>query len=123
MVLTLAQVLIAAMILSLGSAAMAAIDSIPGLDIIVRSKPAGIVVANATTDKKGRFSVTVREAGQYTLSTVCRQKACRSDKPLTIQSPSSLKSNGNGTYDFVVKADRSIVVSVVVSIYDRWGDK
>jgi len=104
------------------SAAQAAINPIPGVDIIVRSKPGGIVVGNAITDKQGRFSVMVREPGQYTLSTACRQTACQKARPLfTFTSTPPLKPNGNGTYDFTVGADGPFVVSGVISIFDRWG--
>ncbi len=102
------------------SAAMA--ELIPGVDIIVRKKPGGIVVGNAITDKQGRFSVMIREPGQYTLSIACRQTACQKARPLfTFTSTPPLKPNGNGTYDFTVGADGPFVVSGVISIFDRWG--
>jgi len=106
------------------SAAQAAINPIPGVDIIVRSKPGGIVVGNAITDKQGRFSVMVREPGQYTLSTDCRQTACQKARPpFTFTSTPTLKPNGNGTYDFTVGEDGPFVVSGVISIFERWGER
>jgi hypothetical protein len=97
-------------------------SEIPGVDIIVRKKPGGIVVGNAITDKQGRFSVMVREPGQYTLSTACRQTACQKARPpFMFTSTPPLKPNGNSTYDFTVGADGPFVVSGVISIFDRWG--
>ena len=105
------------------SAAMAAINPIPGVDIIVRSRPGGIVVGQATSDTSGRFSVMVKEPGQYTLSSACRQTACQKARPpFTFTSTPPLKPNGNGTYDFTVGADGPFVISGVISIFDRWGN-
>lgn len=109
------------------SAAMAAIEPIPGVDIIVRKRSgdgtAMIMVGQATSDTSGRFSVMVKEPGQYTLSSACRQTACQKARPpFTFTSTPPLKPNGNGTYDFTVGADGPFVVSGVISIFDRWGN-
>ncbi len=107
--------------------AKAAINPIPGVDIIVRKRSgdgtAMIMVGQATSDTSGRFSVMVKEPGQYTLSSACRQTACQKARPpFTFTSTPPLKPNGNGTYDFTVGADGPFVVSGVISIFDRWGN-
>ena len=56
------------------TAAIAAIDPIPGVDIIVKKNPGGLAVVVATTDAKGKFSARVAEPGNYTLSTACHPK-------------------------------------------------
>jgi len=106
-----------------GFANFAKASEIPGVDIIVQKKPGGIVVGQATSDTSGRFSVRVKEPGQYTLSITCRQTACQKARPpFTLTSTPPLKPNGNGTYDFTVGAGGPFVVSGVISIFDRWGN-
>ena len=56
------------------TAAMAIINPIPGVDIIVKKNPGGLAVVVATTDAKGKFSARVAEPGNYTLSTACHPK-------------------------------------------------
>ena len=74
----LVRAALAALALSFSmTAAMAASDPIPGVDIIVRKNPGGLAVVVATTDAKGKFSARIAEPGNYTLSTACHPKtAC-----------------------------------------------
>jgi hypothetical protein len=68
---------VVAMPLLMSTAAMAASDPIPGVDIIVHKNPGGtVVVIGHVSKKSGRFSVQVKEPGQYTISTACKQSAC-----------------------------------------------
>ena len=71
----LVRAALAALALSFSmTAAMAASDPIPGVDIIVRKNPGGLAVVVATTDAKGKFSARVAEPGNYALSTACHPK-------------------------------------------------
>lgn len=56
---------------------MAINDPIPGVDIIVKKNPRGIKVT-LPSDASGKFSLRLQEAGNYTVSTVCRQPSCAS---------------------------------------------
>lgn len=59
-----------------GSAALATIDPIPGIDIIVRKNPGAIIITvTPVNDAPGRFSVQLKEPGNYTISTACRLPA------------------------------------------------
>lgn len=55
----------------LASPAMAINDPIPGVDIIVKKNPGGIALVEDVTDMRGGFTVRLKAAGRYTLSTAC----------------------------------------------------
>ena len=49
------------------SAAWAAGEPVPGIDIILKTNPYGIVIADSTTDAKGEFTIKYLVAGRYTI--------------------------------------------------------
>lgn len=55
----------------LATPATATVAPIPGIDIIVRKKPGGIAMVHEVTDMRGGFTVRLKAAGRYTLSTAC----------------------------------------------------
>lgn len=94
------------------TAAMAAINPIPGVDIIVKKNPGGHVIVTATSDRSGHFTARVTEPGEYTVTTACRQpSACRAHT-LSINGGGLVKSGG-GTmpYSFTVTARNPVVLT------------
>jgi hypothetical protein len=49
------------------SAAFAAGERVPGIDIVLKTNPHGIVIADGTTDAKGEFTIKYLVAGRYTI--------------------------------------------------------
>jgi len=104
--------------------AMATNDPIPGVDIIVQKNPGGTVVVTGHVSKKsGKFSVQVKEPGQYTISTACKQSACPSYRVLIKASGVPLKHGTGG--NFTVGNNAPVVLSGQIQSYGatiNWGD-
>jgi hypothetical protein len=49
------------------SGASAAGERVPGIDIVLKTNPHGIVIADSTTDAKGEFTIKYLVAGRYTI--------------------------------------------------------
>jgi uncharacterized protein YaiE (UPF0345 family) len=80
------------------------------VDIIVKKNPGGTVVAIGHVSKKsGKFSVQVKEPGQYTISTACKQSACPSYRVLIKASGVPLKHGTGG--NFTVGNNAPVVLS------------
>ena len=58
---------LAALLLALWVSIASAADPIPGIDIIVKRNPGGVVVKQVTTGKKGEYLIENLEPGSYTL--------------------------------------------------------
>jgi hypothetical protein len=99
------------------TAAMATIDPIPSVDIIVKKKPHGLAVVVATTDASGKFSARLAEPGDYTVSTACHPKAVCVPYTFTASiNASGLTKSGPGTMTFTitVKPEAPAVLSGIV---------
>lgn len=111
-----------------GPAALAIGEPIPGIDIVVKKNPGGIPVV-VPIDDSGKFSLRLKEPGNHTISTACRQpsgclphKLSGALKPGTDGEPSIIailiglilpaqKASADGTsYTFTV-GDRGIFLN------------
>jgi hypothetical protein len=78
-------------------AARAANEPIPGVDIIVKKNPGGIV-ATAHADKVGRFTLRLTEPGDYTVTTSGHRKSTCAARSPSIRAPGHpLKPDATGT--------------------------
>lgn len=98
------------------TAAMAGAEPIPGVDVVVRSHPAGLNVPTVTTDAKGHFSLQVTQAGKYRLTTACHPGIkCPSERTVSVTvSGTELKPDVRGIFAFTV-GDRPADVSGTVT--------
>lgn len=86
-----------------GSAALATNNPIPGVDIIVKKNPGDSIVVTPTSDHSGKFSVKLKEPGNYTISTACKSGGCTpSQLPLNVAGKSYPNADGTTTYEFTV---------------------
>jgi hypothetical protein len=95
---------IAAVLLGLleGSAS-ATNDPIPGVDIIVRKNPGGIVT-HATTDKAGNFAFNNLAVGTYQLQVTVPQTKAISTSRSNIKKPGRTMENGVEVFNVSVMA-------------------
>ena len=108
--------------LASATAAIAAENPIPGIDIIVKKKPGGII-ATVVSDERGRFSVVVPEPGRYTVSTSCPAKrppsSCPQHRLSLNASGKPLRAGPGGSYDFTVSKVETGVLTGVVEAMPR----
>jgi hypothetical protein len=97
------------------SLAMAAIDPVPGVDIIVKKNP-GPIVATVPTEKSGKFSMEVKESGDYTVSTSCRGLPCAAGQHIKQlkRAGKPLKPGADGSYSFSVAKSGVVIISGTV---------
>ena len=103
-------------LLASATTAIASGKPIPGVDIIVRKKPGGII-ATVVSDERGRFSVVVLEPGRYTVSTSCPAKRPRTCPPHRVSinvSDKPLRAGLGGSHDFAIAKGVSAVITGVV---------
>ena len=104
-----------------GSPAIAGSDPIPGIDIIVMKKPGGIAMVETVTDPRGRFTLRIKAAGRYTLSSACPagMRPCPAQL-LSVYlpdrrpaSPVRLIAAADGSYDVIVANGETALTGVV----------
>ena len=89
----------------------AAINPIPGVDVIVKKNPHGIRSVVATTDRSGRFTGRVTEPGQYTVFIVCKTEPCPRFTVTLSASGRELKANRDMTYDLTVEDHKPVILT------------
>ena len=99
---------VAALLLSIAPPMWAATNPIPGVDVVVRKHPGATMVV-ATTNAKGQFSGRVTEAGQYSISIVCKTAPCPRFTVTLSANGKVLKANADKTYNLTVE-DRKLVM-------------
>ncbi len=86
----------------------AELDPIPGVDILAKKKPGGIVAGTGHTDNEGKFSLDL-EAGNYelTVSYSQIQKVLRSDKSYKSGDEITLSLDGGKTRGVMINDNKS----------------
>jgi len=100
-----------ALALSIATPMQAAINPIPGVDVIVKKNPHGIRSVVATTDRSGRFTGRVTEPGQYTVFIVCKTEPCPHFTVSLSASGKVLKANKDRTYDLTVEDRKPVILT------------
>ena len=101
--------------------ALATNEPIPGIDIIVKKNPGGIVT-HATTDKAGKFSFNNLAVGTYELQvTVPQTKSTTNTSRSNIKKPGRTVQNGSEVFDVAVTAGTGQPAPVTIVIAKEGG--
>jgi hypothetical protein len=87
----------------------AANDPIPGIDVIVKKNPGGNAVY--VSQNRNGAPTFFTEAGEYTISIVCRKPPCVKFTAVVNANGKALKANADGTYDFAVEGRKPVSIT------------
>ena len=120
--------------LTLPMAVFATNDPIPGVDIIVRKNPGGIIM-HLTTDKTGALDLSKLPKGRYSFEVADTSRLPKAfvmtftipgTAPLVSVPILPTKTRGTakigiGSGELILKAGPGSGLTIIVSIFDRWG--